>query len=143
MQATARRLSVVSATSCTRRRLIRDVRRRSPVAMNETQSVPTVTTRNSAFRRFVTSILAAIGTLVFLIVASVAASHNWMHDGADTAVARLFSVPWEWSFFVAASSGATGWGYLFIVAMLPLCAYTVIYFIALSAIAAIRTPRLK
>jgi hypothetical protein len=30
MQATARRLSVVSATSCARRRLIRDVQRRTP-----------------------------------------------------------------------------------------------------------------
>jgi hypothetical protein len=37
MQATARRLSVVSATSCARRRLIRDVRPTIQSAMPETQ----------------------------------------------------------------------------------------------------------
>ena len=38
MQATARRLSVVSATSCARRRLIRDVRPRSKVPRHEAHS---------------------------------------------------------------------------------------------------------
>ena len=38
MQATARRLSVVSATSCARRRLIRDVSRHYPCPVNENQT---------------------------------------------------------------------------------------------------------
>ena len=45
MQATARRLSVVSATSCARRRLIRDVRRFLTSPVNEDQTIFTKAVR--------------------------------------------------------------------------------------------------
>jgi hypothetical protein len=56
-------------------------------------------------------------------------------------VARWFSVPWEWSFFVAASSEAKGWGYLAIVILLPLLVYTAGFFIVFSTIAMFRRSR--
>ena len=109
--------------------------------MKESRPTPPDKRRNRAFRRLIGSVLAAIGTLAFLVVGTVATSRNWMHDGADTVVARWFSVPWEWSFFVAASSHATGWAYLIIVAILPLCAYTLFYLALFSVISAFRPPR--
>ncbi len=109
--------------------------------MNESRSISAGAPRYSAFRRFLVSFLAAIGTLAFFIVVSVATSRNWFHDGADTAVARWFSLPWEWSFFIAASSRATGWVYLSIVAILPLTAYMLFYFALFSAISAFRSSR--
>jgi hypothetical protein len=97
----------------------------------------------AAVRRLLGSIAAATGALTLLICATLATSRDWFHDGADTVVARWLSMPWEWSFFVAASCQAKGWGYLAIVILLPLLVYTAGFFIVFSIIAAFRTPRLQ
>ena len=110
------------------------------------QEAPSVTNRQPhkvAFRRLLASIAAATGALTLLICATLATSRDWFHDGADTVVARWLSMPWEWSFFVAASCQAKGWGYLAIVILLPLLVYTVGFFIVFSIVAALRTPRLE
>ena len=60
MQATARRLSVVSATSCARRRLIRDVRLDVVVVINAESGFP-------RFKRFVPYVLhRVIGAFLHL-----------------------------------------------------------------------------
>jgi hypothetical protein len=110
------------------------------------QEAPSVTERQPhkvAFRRLLGSIGAATGALLLLICATLATSLDWFHDGADTVVARWLSIPWEWSFFVAASCQAKGWVYLAIVILLPLLVYTAGFFIIFSIIAAFRSPRLQ
>jgi hypothetical protein len=111
-------------------------------AMHEPPIVSTEQALKRAARRILGSFAAATGALAILICATLATSRDWFHDGADTLVARWLSVPWEWSFFVAASSQATGWGYLAIVVLLPLLVYTAGFFIVFSVIATFRTPRL-
>lgn len=95
----------------------------------------------SPLRRVVGSLAAATGLLVFLVSATLVTSRNWFHDGADTMVARWFSMPWEWSFFVAVSIHPTGWGCLALVVLLPLLVYTAGFFIVFSVIAIFRTGR--
>ena len=110
------------------------------------QEAPTVRNGQAlkvSFRRLLGSIAAATGALALMICATLATSRDWFHDGADTVVARWLSVPWEWSFFVAASCQAKGWSCLAIVILLPLLVYTVGFFIVFSIIAAFRTPRLQ
>ena len=109
--------------------------------MDETQTVSNAQPLKRTVRRLLVSIAAATGLLALLICATLATSRNWFHDGADTVIARWLSVPWEWSFFVAASSQAKGWGYLGIFLLLPLLVYTAGFFITFSIIAAFRTPR--
>lgn len=111
--------------------------------MDETQTLSNPQPLKRTVRRLFVSIAAATGLLAFLICATLATSRNWFHDGADTVVARWLSMPWEWSFFVAASSNAKGWGCLGIVFLLPLLVYTAGFFIVLSIIATFRTPRLQ
>ena len=110
--------------------------------MHETPTVSTEHALKKTARRLLGSFAAAAGALAVLVCATLATSRDWFHDGADTLVARWLSVPWEWSFFVAASSRATGWGYLAIVVLLPLLVYTAGFFIVFSVIATFRTPRL-
>lgn len=109
--------------------------------MDETQIISSTQPLKRTVRRLLVSIAAATGLLLFLICATLATSGDWFHDGADTVFARWLSIPWEWSFFVAASSEAKGLGYLAIVFLLPLLVHTVGFFITFSIIAAFRTPR--
>jgi hypothetical protein len=111
--------------------------------MNETQTVSNAQPLKRTVQRLLVSIAAATGSLAFFMCATLATSRDWFHDGADTVIARWLSIPWEWSFFVAASSHAKGWGYLGIVFLLPVLVYTAGFFIALSIIATFRTPRLQ
>jgi hypothetical protein len=92
-------------------------------------------------RRLALSVAAAVLTLVFFIVCTFVTSRNWIHDGPDTVFASLFSLPWEWSFMVAGSTGAVGWAFLGIVLALPVLSYSVVYFTLFTAVARIRAFR--